>query len=337
MGKVYRIGDPPAEEKTKGQNPILWAGMGASIVLVAVAVVAWFAWPRHTAIVQVANPAPVFQAARASAPNAPASIQISGIPPAVWPPPKDQRNAAAPVFQPQAPSNQMSAVPQSSGYPGLVPGTPAPGFNQSGATPVAPATGNPLDVIARVRGSVVFIAIVTGRGEAAAGTGFVVAPGKVATCAHVINNALEGWVRTADGQRFSAHAGPIDQANDVTIITVDGQLPPALQLGSFASVREGEEIAATGYPQVFDLHDLGFALQASTTRGTVSAKRSRTSGTGNVDILQIDASINHGNSGGPVYSVKDGTVYGVAASMLSETQGLNFASSIDAVRRLLSR
>lgn len=56
-----------------------------------------------------------------------------------------------------------------------------------------------------------------------------------------------------------------------------------------------------------------------------------------VATLQTDTAVNHGNSGGPLYSLRDGAAYGIAAAKLADTQGLNFASSVDSLRRLLGR
>jgi serine protease Do len=189
-------------------------------------------------------------------------------------------------------------------------------------------------VIAQVKPSVVLI---LGRrpGEISSGTGFVVEGGRIATCNHVVEGATELLV-VADGKQLTATVAAADPHVDLAILTCREPLPAPLRLADGAEVRDGDEVAVTGYPVVGKMIGLGYEAVPSTTRGTVSAHRKRRRDDGAmVDELQIDAAINPGNSGGPVYSTRDGSVIGIASSKLVEEQGMGFALSAEMLRRML--
>jgi S1-C subfamily serine protease len=199
------------------------------------------------------------------------------------------------------------------------------------------ARGSAQDVIAQVKPSVVLVIAARPEGIGS-GTGFVVSNNQVATCNHVVQNAARLVVITSDGRQSAATVTAADGERDVAVLTCSGTLPPPLLLGDSDRVRDGDEIAVTGFPVIGKFLDLGFEPTASTTRGTVSASRRREVENGvEVEELQIDASINPGNSGGPVYSSKDGTVIAIASSKLEQEQGIGFAVSINTLRRLLGR
>ena len=143
---------------------------------------------------------------------------------------------------------------------------------------------------------------------------------------------------TVGGGRFTARVAAADSANDVAVLTCPGSLPPPLPLGDVSLAREGDDLAVTGFPVVDTLLDLGYLPQASTTRGSLSAKRIRVLAHGQrIQQIQTDAQINSGNSGGPVYSLRDGTVLGLASSKLTREQGIGFCATVNALRRLMGR
>ena len=224
-------------------------------------------------------------------------------------------------------SGQPAVIPPPSA---MRPSQPRPQYGGYGG-------GSPQDVIARVKGSVLLI-ITEGSDGIGSGTGFVVSGSQVATCAHVIEGARRIQLIAPDGRRYRASVGTANSLSDVAVLTVvGGSLPPPLSLGSYAQARDGDEIAVTGYPQTFSMLAEGYSPTPSTSRGTISAKRSQVVNGMAVPQLQTDAAVNPGNSGGPLYSLRDGTVYGLAASLLNGSPGMNFASSVDALRRLLGR
>lgn len=178
------------------------------------------------------------------------------------------------------------------------------------------------------------------------GSGFVVSEdGHVLTNAHVITNAGDGdpvrgarrlYVEFQDLDRVPAEIVGWDLFNDVGVIRIDPKahaLAP-LPLGDSARVAVGEPVAAIGSP---------FGNQNSLAVGVVSATGrsipSLTSGYAIGDAIQIDAPINHGNSGGPLLDAR-GRVIGINAQINStsgEAEGVGFAVPINSARRSLEQ
>ncbi len=178
------------------------------------------------------------------------------------------------------------------------------------------------------------------------GSGFVVSEdGHVLTNAHVITNIGDGepvrgarrlYVEFQDLDRVPAEIVGWDLFNDVGVIRIDPKahaLSP-LPLGDSARVAVGEPVAAIGSP---------FGNQNSLAVGVVSAAGrsipSLTSGYAIADAIQIDAPINHGNSGGPLLDAR-GRVIGINAQINStsgEAEGVGFAVPINSVRRSLEQ
>lgn len=213
---------------------------------------------------------------------------------------------------------------------------PSPAAAPAPAPAPASAGGSAQDVIARVKRSVVLI-LALRPGEIGSGTGFVVGPGRIATCNHVVAEGGQLLV-FVDGSRREARVVQADPTTDLAILECGGTLPPPLPLADSGQVRDGDEIAVTGYPVVAKLIELEYDPAPSTTRGTVSARRRREVRPGAyVEEIQIDAAINPGNSGGPVYSTRDGSVVGVASSKLVEEHGMGFAIASGVLQRLVGR
>lgn len=183
----------------------------------------------------------------------------------------------------------------------------------------------------------------------AQGSGFVVsADGFVLTNSHVITTAglsanvasvtaaSEVFVEFADGERLPARIVGWDVFTDVAVLAVDA--PPTmlepLPLGISADVRVGEPVAAIGSP---------FGQSGSLTVGVVSATgrsvASLTSDYDLVDAIQIDAPINRGNSGGPLFNAR-GEVIGINSQIRSESgtaEGVGFAVPIDSALRSMEQ
>jgi S1-C subfamily serine protease len=182
----------------------------------------------------------------------------------------------------------------------------------------------------------------------AQGSGFVVDDnGVILTNAHVITNVAESrtsvqgaravYVEFSDGERVAARVVGWDLFSDVGVIRVspkDHALDP-VPLGNSAGVVVGEPVAAIGSP---------FGKQTSLSVGVVSATGrsidSLTAGGFAVsNAIQIDAPINRGNSGGPLFD-GDGRVIGINAQIQSTTgnaEGVGFAIPIDLARRALDQ
>jgi S1-C subfamily serine protease len=198
----------------------------------------------------------------------------------------------------------------------------------------------------RARGVVTIYANL-GIDGSAQGSGFVVDDnGAILTNAHVVTNVAESrndvrgaravYVEFADGERVSAEVVGWDLFSDVGVIRVspdDHELDP-VPLGNSSRVVVGEPVAAIGSP---------FGKQSSLTVGVVSATGrsidSLTSGFAVANAIQIDAPINRGNSGGPLFD-GNGRVIGINAQIQSTTgnaEGVGFAIPIDIARRSLDQ
>jgi S1-C subfamily serine protease len=159
------------------------------------------------------------------------------------------------------------------------------------------------------------------------GTAFVVhADGYLLTCAHVVQDANQVEVALA-GKTYAGRVLNVDDSLDLALIKIEARSLPVLPLGDSQRVQVGEEVRAVGYP-LSDL--LGSSLKA--TRGSVS-------GIDQIDghqTFHIDASVNGGNSGGPLVS-RSGQVVGVVNAKLAghAISNVGFAVPIDYAKRLL--
>jgi S1-C subfamily serine protease len=155
---------------------------------------------------------------------------------------------------------------------------------------------------------------------AGAGSGFMVSPdGLVVTNAHVVGAARTAEVSTLDGRKFSARILGRDADTDLALARIEENATfPAARLGDSKVLRRGQLVVAIGNPLGFD---------ASVTAGIVSALgRSLRSNNGRMieDVIQTDAALNPGNSGGPLVSSL-GEVVGVNTAVISGAQGICFA------------
>ncbi len=161
------------------------------------------------------------------------------------------------------------------------------------------------------------------------GSGFVIDDdGYVLTNYHVIQNASEIEIHFNDEKKSVVPAKIVgtDKKTDVALLKVKaGKYLKPLRLGDSDATRVGETVVAIGNP---------FGLSHTVTAGIISAKN-RTIGQGPFDnFIQTDASINFGNSGGPLFSA-DGEVIGINTAISAKGQGLGFAIPINQARRLI--
>jgi S1-C subfamily serine protease len=153
------------------------------------------------------------------------------------------------------------------------------------------------------------------------GSGFVISSdGFIVTNNHVIEGAHSIKVAFADGDEFNASLIGTDPATDIAVIKVyDGNFKP-LQFGNSDLLEPGQIAIAIGNPM---------GLQHTVTTGVVSALgRTLRANNGRLidDVIQTDAALNPGNSGGPLVN-SEGLVIGVNTAMISAAQGLCFAIS----------
>jgi serine protease Do len=170
------------------------------------------------------------------------------------------------------------------------------------------------------------------RAVEARGSGFIIdANGTIVTNNHVVKNARSVSVTLDDGTVLQAKVLGTDPRTDIAVLKVDSPKPlPFITLGNSRDVKPGEWVVAMGNP---------FGLGGTVTAGIVSAV-SRDIGEGPYDqFIQIDAPINQGNSGGPLFT-QDGKVIGMNTAILSPSGGsigIGFAIPSDMIRTVTAQ
>ena len=176
------------------------------------------------------------------------------------------------------------------------------------------------------------------------GTGFIVrANGVVVTNCHVVQGASRITVFTSEDEptRYDAHVIGGDCEHDLAVLKLEARGLPTIRFGASADLRLGQQVVAIGYALALEggpsvtagiVSSLDRTIRVQDPQCTVCPNGVRTYS----EVIQTDAAINHGNSGGPLVDMA-GRVVGINSAGSDDAENIGFAIAIDSVRAAIDR
>jgi S1-C subfamily serine protease len=183
------------------------------------------------------------------------------------------------------------------------------------------------DVVAGVRSGVVKVVAATCEGTST-GTGFLIGPNLVATVDHVVDGAVSVKLKRNGADLGEATVVGSDGSRDLALLRSTAPIDGHVFKLAPRAPRLGEDVAALGFP---------LDLPLTVTRGTASGsgRSMLIDGATRRGLIQTDAAVNHGNSGGPLLSTKTGDVLGLVDLKETDASGIGFAVSARLAQPLL--
>jgi len=160
------------------------------------------------------------------------------------------------------------------------------------------------------------------------GSGFIVSSnGHILTNEHVLRNGTQIEVELLDGRKFLGKTLFKDSKNDLAVLKIAANNLHPVTMGDSEAVELGEWVVGIGNP---------YGIGQSIMIGIVSAQKRTIPGSGYPPLIQIDAAMNLGNSGGPLFNL-DGNVIGINTILLWKSQGIGFATPINVARSFIEQ
>lgn len=260
------------------------------------------------------------------------------------PPAPAANNPPATVAQTAAPQTQAAATQAPATQPAATTTAQGPEASQTSAqTDIVDGNMAIPDLVEAHSPAVVTVAVrkIVGGGlfgsggyQEGVGTGFFIdANGIIATNNHVVEGAKDVTIILHDSQSVPGKVLWTDPANDLAIVQVDKQhVKGVVTIGNSDKIRVGEGVIAIGNP-------MSAEFAGTVTHGIISAKNRKVqTPTGAQEFIQIDAAINGGNSGGPLFNMK-GEVIGINSAKIAQTgiEGIAFSIPINVLMSKLSK